>query len=214
MTTKFLPDYLSPWEQKERTLPRNECKPHFKRQQYMIVHSMFFREHRVSGRRVLGNVHGKCSESYQASLPLPIEMSIVLLEETHDLASRKAYGIDLGLGSESMFLSPSLITNLNSTGWCPSEVSLITRRYDDILLVFASQVERRRWEQIRPRSLQVAQSNVLAQGLRPYYARTFDDILQMNLMLLLMDDSLPFGPNTWGLHAFTGIIVAPRCLAS
>ena len=144
ITTKFLPNYLSRWEQKERTLPRKECKAHFQRQQYMIMHSMFFREHQVSGRVVLENLHGKCSESYQVSLPLPIEMSIILLEETLDLASRKAYGIDLRLGSYSIFLSPSLITNLNSTGWCPSEVSLITQGYDDSSIVFASQVERHR----------------------------------------------------------------------
>ena len=93
---------------------------------------------------MLEDLHGKCSESYQVSLPLPIEMSVTLLEETLDLASRKAYGIDSRLGSENMFLSPSLITNLNSTGWCPSEVLLITRRYDDTSLVFASQVERHR----------------------------------------------------------------------
>ena len=39
--TKFIPHYFSRWEQKERTLPRKECKPHFQRQQYMIGHSMF-----------------------------------------------------------------------------------------------------------------------------------------------------------------------------
>ena len=144
VTTKFLPDYLSRWEQKERTLPRKDCKAHFRRQQYMIGHSMFFREHQVSGRVVLEDLHGKYSESYQVSLPLPIEMSIVLLEETLDLASRKIYGIDLALGSGNTFLSPSLITNLNSSGWCPSEVSLIMRGYDDTSIVFASQVERHR----------------------------------------------------------------------
>ena len=144
ITTRFLPDYLSRWEQKERTLPREERKAHWQRQQQMIMHSLFFREHQVSGRPVLENYHGKCSESYQVSLPLPIEMSIILLEETLDLASRKAYGIDLRLGLVNVALSPSLITNLKSTGWCPSEVSLITRSYDDIALVFASQVERHR----------------------------------------------------------------------
>ena len=144
ITTKSLPDYLNRWEQKERTLPRKECKARFLRQQYMITHSMFFREHQVSGRVVLEDLHGKCSENYQISLPLPIEMSIMLLEETLDLASRKAYGIGLKLGSDSMLLSPSLITNLNSTGWCPSEVSLITRGFDDSSIVFASQVQRHR----------------------------------------------------------------------
>ena len=144
ITTKSLPDYLNRWEQKERTLPRKECKAHFRRQQYMIMHSCFFREHQVSGRVLMEDLNGKCSESYQVSLPLPIEMSIILLGETLDIASRKAYGIDLSLGSADIFLSPSLITNLNSTGWCPSEVSLITRGYDDSSIVFASQVERHR----------------------------------------------------------------------
>lgn len=142
ITTKFLPDYLSQWEQKERTLPRKECKSRFRRQSYMIEHSMFFREHQISGRVMADDLHGKCSEGYQVSLPLPIEMSIILLEETLDLASRKTYGINLSLGPTPMSLSPRLITNLNSTGWCPSEVSLITRKYDDSSIIFASQVER------------------------------------------------------------------------
>ena len=144
ITTRCLPDYLSRWEQKERILPRKERKVHFRRQQYMLEHSMFFREHQVSGRVVLENLHGKYSESYQVSLPLPIEMSIILLAETLDLASRKAYCIDLRLDPENILLSPSLITNLKSTGWCPSEVSFITRGYDDTSFIFASQVERHR----------------------------------------------------------------------
>lgn len=98
----------------------------------MIGRSLYFRENQVYGRVWLEDLHGKCSESCQVSLSLPIEVSNLLLEETLDLASRKSYSLKINnLGSGYASRNPSLITNLSSTGWCPSEVSLIMQEYND-----------------------------------------------------------------------------------
>ena len=148
ITTKALPKYISEWEQKELLLSKKDRKVHFRRQQQMMMISTSFRLHQISGHwweDDLLHLVEHSRERYVMDIPLPIEMSIIILNETLDRASRRAFGRTNEYSTEG-FRSPSLINNLEICGWCPSEISLVQEGLDDTSGAFASQISRGRLE--------------------------------------------------------------------
>ena len=148
VTTKALPRYFSEWEQKEALLSEKDRKVHFRRQQQMLMASNYFRLHQISGHwwedQLLYWVE-QSKERYVMDIPLPIEMSIIILSETLDRASRRAFGRPDQVDTD-WSLSPSLINYLKICGWCPSEISLAQEGLDDTSGAFAGQLSRGRLE--------------------------------------------------------------------
>ena len=147
ITTKILPRYFSEWERNESLLPKKERKLHFRRQQQMIMISTQFRLYQISGQWWQDELlywTERPKESYVVALPLPFQMSIAILCDTLDRASRRAFG-NLGDGFvESLLQNRALIDELKANAWCPSEISLILEGMDDTSAFFASRLERRR----------------------------------------------------------------------
>ena len=149
ITMRALPGYLSEWEQKESLLSAQERKAHFRRQQQMMVISTFFRLHQMTGQYWqdgLLSLSGVPKEHYKVTLPLSIEISITILGETLDRASRRVFGNLNRMSSGVHLQDRDLINELRFRAWCPSEVSLVMERLDDTSAFFASQVQRRRLE--------------------------------------------------------------------
>ena len=148
VTTRALPSYVSEWEQKEGLLSKKERKVHYRRQQQMLMIAVSFRLHQVSGHwweddLIYWVKHSQ--ERYVMDIPLPLEMSIIILNETLDLASRRSLGLTIN-GSFEGSRSPSLINNLRICGWCPSEISLVREGLDETSGIFAGQISRGRLE--------------------------------------------------------------------
>ena len=144
--TKALPKYLSQWEYNESLLSNTDRKKHFQRQQKMMEMAMYFRLHQLSGdwwQESLLHWVERPKDSYFVTLPLPIEISIVILGETLDRASRRARGYqDILTGTGS--LNKCLIDRLKACAWCPSEISLLQEGLDNTSAFFASRLDRRR----------------------------------------------------------------------
>ena len=147
VTTTALPKYLSEWEQKELSCSRTDRKAHFQRQQHMIMISTYFRLHQLSGERweeeLLFWVE-RSKESYTVALPLAIDMSITILSETLDRASRRAFGNLDRSSADTTLHNKSLMDQLKAWAWCPSEISLILEGLDDTSGFYVSQVDRQR----------------------------------------------------------------------
>lgn len=74
---------------------------------------------------------------------MPLIVSITVLEETLDRASRRAYGIDHNK-SATGWLNPSLIEELEAGGWCASGISIVLQGLNDTAGIFASRLDRQR----------------------------------------------------------------------
>ena len=144
ISTSKLPRYLSEWIERERLLPLNERKAHFRRQQDMISIAIQFRLHQISGNWwQRGSIFEAVEEEYKVAIPFHIEMSFVVLEETLDRASRRARGLEYNKSNDTL-LSPRLVENVKTSNWCPSEVSMISTGFDDTAIFFASHINRAR----------------------------------------------------------------------
>ena len=144
VTTKALSRYITEWEQKEVSLSEKDRKVHFRRQQQMLMISTSFRLHQISGHwwendLIFWVEHSK--ERYVMDIPLPIEISIIILNETLDRASRRAFGLP-DQANTVWSLSPSLINYLKISGWCPSEISLAQEGLNDTSGAFSGQLSR------------------------------------------------------------------------
>lgn len=111
----------------------------------MMMISIHFRLPQLYGQRwqeTLLHWVERPKESYLVALPLSIEMSIAILEETLDPARRRTLG-NLDYTCHEHFLPiQSLIDELTACAWCPSEVSLILAWLDDTSAFFASRLDR------------------------------------------------------------------------
>ena len=148
VTTRALPRYISEWEQKEALLSEKDRKMHFRRQQQMLMISISFRLHQISGHWWEDDLMfwvEQSKERYVMDIPLPIEMSIIILSETLDRASRRAFGRPDQVDTD-WSLSPSLINHLKISGWCPSEISLAQEGLNDTSGAFAGQLSRGKLE--------------------------------------------------------------------
>ncbi|KAL6718132.1 hypothetical protein ACLMJK_004219 [Lecanora helva] len=145
--TRSLPNYLSEWERKELLLPEKSRKTHFRRQQQMIMISNQFRLHQISGQwwqdSLLQWVE-RPKESYIIALPLELQMSLTILCDTLDRASRRARGILKSDSSEPMLQNQFLINEFRARSWCPSEIAFVLQNLDDSSSCFVSQLDRRR----------------------------------------------------------------------
>lgn len=141
ITMRCLPAYLGRWKQHEVVLSRKDQKLHFRRQQEIIGKALVFRTHNFTPEWWLPNLSFEPDKSHSASLPFSIEMSMVILEETLDRASRRNFGIDHN-GYFQGTLNTSLTRRLEHNGWCPSEVSLATATLDHTSTLLANQLHR------------------------------------------------------------------------
>ncbi len=148
ITMRAFSKYFFEWEEKERILSEKDRKMHFQRQQHMMMLSMCFQMHQLSGQWLDEPMYwgGRPKERYLVALPFAIEMSIVVLTATLDRASRKAFG-NLGRGGSEIYdQHPRLIDCLKGCSWCPSEISLAAQGMDDTLGLFASRLKRKRMQ--------------------------------------------------------------------
>lgn len=158
ITTKKLLHYMNMWIDSESSLPLQVRKAHYRRQQDMMIVSMCFQCHQISDNWFWDSDYGHQFfplpiERYKMTVPLQFEISLRVLSETLDRASRKARGCNNQVGDPA-YPCKSLIRDLRHRGWCPSEISLISVYFDDTLRYYASQLARRR--------LTVAHSNCSA----------------------------------------------------
>lgn len=147
ITTALLPEYLERWNQAEFVLPTETRKKHYRRQQDIIMVATCFRFHQISDQWFhytpgWSPLFEPPVERYKMTIPLPIELSFCILEETLDRASRRSRGINHHTTSNDR-LCKGLIKNLERDGWCQSETSLI-RACDDTGIFFASRLKRQR----------------------------------------------------------------------
>lgn len=147
ITTRRLPYYLDLLEQAGSLLPTKAYKPLFRRQSDMMTHALVFRFHQFSDHWIHDTDYWRAftklpAEAYKVTLPLAIELSICVLQETLDRSSRRAFGINHSSGGD--YLCKGLVEGLPRGGWCPSEISLILHGFDDTSAFFASRLERRR----------------------------------------------------------------------
>ena len=146
VTTKALPRYLAEWERNESSLSMTDRKKHYRRQQKIMMTATCFRLHQLSGQwweESLVFWVERPEESYTSTLPFSIEISIVILGETLDRASRRARGLQ-NLSVISGPLKKSLIDQIKACAWCPSEMSLLQEGLDDTSAFFASRLDRPR----------------------------------------------------------------------
>ena len=149
ITMRALPKYFSEWKRNEKPLSMQQRKAHFRRQQQMIMVSIQFRLHQISGQWWQDNLlHWveRPKESYVVTLLLSFEMSLCILCDTLDRASRRAFGNLDKTPAESMLHNQSLINELKTCAWCPSEISLILEGMTDTSAFFVSRLRRRRQE--------------------------------------------------------------------
>lgn len=114
----------------------------------MILMAMQFRLQNISGQWWEdAPVHwvDRPEESYEMALPLPLQMSIAILCETLDRASRKVGGAEPSV-IEPMLQNNTLTDRLISYGWCPSEISFVLQGLNDTSTFFAGCLKRLRQE--------------------------------------------------------------------
>lgn len=147
ITTKALAKNLSEWEQNEKILSKHDREAHFRRQQSMIMIAIQFRLQQISGQWWEDTpLHwvDRPEESHAVALPLPFQMSIAILGETLERASRRALGSLKRSSMEPMVQNDTLTYELNTRAWCPSEISFVLEGPNDTSAFFASLLERRR----------------------------------------------------------------------
>ncbi|KAL8790024.1 MAG: hypothetical protein Q9195_006573 [Heterodermia aff. obscurata] len=146
ITTEALPRYLSEWEQKERKISVDDRKRHSEKQQHMIMMSIQFRLQQISGQWWEdAPLHwvDRPEESYEVVLPLPLQMSIAVLCETLNRASRRFGNVERR-AIEHMLRNNTLVDELKARAWCPSEISFVLQGLSDTSAFFASRLERQR----------------------------------------------------------------------
>lgn len=149
LSTKRLPHYLGLLEQTEALLPTITRKSIYHRQSDLIVKAMVFRFHQFSDYWI----HDEDSwcrfmepapEAYKVIIPLPIERSFCVLEETLDAATRLSYGLDHRRAIDPWHQCKGMIEDLRRDNWCPSEISLVLMGFGDTTTFFTSQLDRKR----------------------------------------------------------------------
>lgn len=148
VTTREMSHYLERLEQAELMLPVKIRKEHFRRQQKTIILAMVFRLHQISDHWFQDTDSWRAfyeppAERYKMAVPLPIEVSLSILEDTLDRASQRSFGKDHD-SVDKDFLCKGLIKSLQKNGWCPSETSLILQSFENTSAFFASRLERLR----------------------------------------------------------------------
>ena len=143
ISTNSLPRYLEQWESQAETLSMADRKAAFRRQQDVLMRAILFQECGLSGNWpiVLGE---RPAMLYKESIPFSIQMSIVILSETLDQATRRlsAY-VDPGT-SDVGDLNKAQIKYLVENGWCPSEISIASQGLENTTAYLASRLYRKR----------------------------------------------------------------------
>ncbi|KAL8832629.1 MAG: hypothetical protein Q9191_000145 [Dirinaria sp. TL-2023a] len=148
ITMRSLSSYLDRWSRANAQRSKQIIKEHYREQQRIITLSTVFRYHQISDNWFhdsdsWSTVVEPLEERYKMTIPLSIELSIAILQETLDRASRQFRGIRHDLG-DGEFLCKGLMESLREDGWCPSERSLILQMFADTSAFFASRLERLR----------------------------------------------------------------------
>ncbi|KAL8793020.1 MAG: hypothetical protein Q9195_004424 [Heterodermia aff. obscurata] len=147
VSTRSLSLYLDRWESGEPLLDSRTRKEQFREQQRIIILAVVFRHHQISDNWFHDGdswrtIIPPLAERYKLTLPLSVEVSFCVLENTLDRASRrrrfgnKPCPINAGLHCKG------LIERLHEDGWCPSETSLILHMFEDTSTFFASRLAR------------------------------------------------------------------------